>query len=788
MAITIYGSDDDDAFIYDTGVSVKYYAQGGNDIVYNWIDGSELYGQAGDDELYNYGQNVLLKGDGGDDYLYNTGDFATLRGKAGADVLYNFGSGSAMYGNAGNDIIYNNFYDNAVDAVNTMQGSDSTIVAGGGNDEVHNYLNERVVIKGDGGSDVIYNTFGDEAVINGGGGKDTITSTDSMGVSIDGGLGGDSILVENSFNTTVNGGGHADVITVMGGDMNDLTGGQGYDQLFGGSGQETMHYYYADNVGNGDKYIAGDGVDTLNLHFTYSELLDLSTTYGYSSVDDYWVAVETKFNSSEQNWFGNYGFNLTAGQFENLAFDVTDIPTVHIEDAYVREGSNGESTFLEFTVNLSHQLDYDVSVDYSTAGITASSLLNADYAPSHGTLTFADGLTHQKLSIEVFGDNAWEYNETMSVHLSNAVGVEIHSGLDKAIGTITNDDDVLTDPLAAPILNSNLAADKIIYLDFDGEVITNTAWNNYVNLDVIDAKAFDKDGDVTSFNADEIESIEAIFGRVAEDFMPFNVNITTDYSVYAAADDFDRLNLVITDTHDWYPGAGGVAYVGIEGRPDEFYQPGWVFSDALGNNSKYIAEAASHEIGHNLGLSHDGKGAAGYYTGHGSGDTGWAPIMGVGYYKELTQWSQGEYNNATEKEDDVAIIESAYGIREDDHGDLLTDATLLHFEEGAFAAEGLIEQRTDVDIFTHTASDLVVYQINGLEEGSNLDILANLYDAEGTLLASSNPSNGLTATIEYQFDVATEVYLSIEGAGSGDPQTDGYSDYGSLGYYNVAVA
>ena len=46
-------------------------------------------------------------------------------------------------------------------------------------------------------------------------------------------------------------------------------------------------------------------------------------------------------------------------------------------------------------------------------------------------------------------------------------------------------------------------------------------------------------------------------------------------------------------------------------------------------------EAASHEAGHNLGLSHDGTRKTGYYAGHGD----WAPIMGVGYYREVSQWS-----------------------------------------------------------------------------------------------------------------------------------------------------
>jgi len=45
-----------------------------------------------------------------------------------------------------------------------------------------------------------------------------------------------------------------------------------------------------------------------------------------------------------------------------------------------------------------------------------------------------------------------------------------------------------------------------------------------------------------------------------------------------------------------------------------------VFYDALGGgNEKYVAEAISHEAGHNVGLHHDGTSTTGYYSGHGTG-------------------------------------------------------------------------------------------------------------------------------------------------------------------------
>ena len=56
---------------------------------------------------------------------------------------------------------------------------------------------------------------------------------------------------------------------------------------------------------------------------------------------------------------------------------------------------------------------------------------------------------------------------------------------------------------------------------------------------------------------------------------------------------------------------------------------------------KSVAEASSHEVGHSLGLSHDGTSSTSYYTGHGNGETDWAPLMGVGYYANVTTWDRG---------------------------------------------------------------------------------------------------------------------------------------------------
>src|SRR5690606_31030683 len=69
--------------------------------------------------------------------------------------------------------------------------------------------------------------------------------------------------------------------------------------------------------------------------------------------------------------------------------------------------------------------------------------------------------------------------------------------------------------------------------------------------------------------------------------------------------------------------------------------------------------------------------------------------------------------------------------------------------------------------------------------GPNLDILAELYNAAGTLIASSNPVSALSASFNLVVS-AGRYYLHITGTGKAASGSDpGYSDYGSLGQYTV---
>ncbi|WP_417382109.1 choice-of-anchor Q domain-containing protein [Gimesia sp.] len=328
-------------------------------------------------------------------------------------------------------------------------------------------------------------------------------------------------------------------------------------------------------------------------------------------------------------------------------------------------------------------------------------------------------------------------------------------------------------------LSSLPGANHTIYLDFNGHTTTGTQWNT--SFGNIVTPAYDTDGDVSSFSLAEIEVIQRTWLRVVEDFAPFNVNVTTaeppvsDLMRTDASDTRWGIRVVVGE-NTWFSTAGGVAYVGS--FSDNLDTPTYVFNTSLIG----VAEAASHEVGHTLGLVHDGTSSEEYYGGHGSGPTGWAPIMGVGYSQDLVQWSQGEYTDANNSEDDLNIIttQNGFSYRADDHGSSIGTASNLI--DGT--ASGIVERNTDMDFFqfTTTGGDVI---IDPFFESPNLDILAILYDSSGTQIQTSNPTGALNASF---IGLAAGTYfVSIEGTGEGDVLGTGYSDYGSLGQYTITV-
>ncbi len=354
--------------------------------------------------------------------------------------------------------------------------------------------------------------------------------------------------------------------------------------------------------------------------------------------------------------------------------------------------------------------------------------------------------------------------------------------------------------LDVPAFSSLPGSNHTIYLDFDGHVTSGTAWNNGAT---INSPAYSSDADKANFSASELLVIERTFKRVAEDFAPFQVNVTTvaptveDLRNTGGADTKWGVRTVVTTDVAFNCGCGGIAYIdSFDWNSDT---PVFVF-----NTSEIgVAEAVSHEVGHSLGLAHDGTSTASYYQGHGLGtdSTYWSTIMGVGYYVDLSQWDKGEYtgsNNAgasanyNKGPDDLAAITNynGFGYKVDDHGNSASTATPLVETGTSITGSGLISTRTDVDFFRFTTSGgNVTLNVNPAAVGANLDIEASLFNSAGTLIASSNPLQALNASIATVV-TSGEYFLRIDGVGAGTPTASpatGYTDYASIGAYTIAA-
>jgi hypothetical protein len=344
-------------------------------------------------------------------------------------------------------------------------------------------------------------------------------------------------------------------------------------------------------------------------------------------------------------------------------------------------------------------------------------------------------------------------------------------------------------PTAAPLvtgpefqLSSLPGAAKTIYLDFDGHVTTGTTWNSQYGVPTITSPPYDTNGNPDTWSSSELETIAKTWAVVAEDFAPWNINVTTiDPGVEAlrrsgSGDTQWGARVVITDDTFANCGCGGHAYIGA--FDDSVDEPTFVYNRSFVG----VSEASSHEVGHMLNLAHDGTRSVSYYEGHdASGSPGWAPIMGVAYYQPVTQWSQQEYYNANNSgssanynngPDDLAIISSftngnGFGLKTDDHGNDLASSTPLNGDTPS--STGIISTRTDVDVFSFSTL------------GGSVSFAA------GTVVASSNPPDGLNASVTTTLAAGT-YSVEIDGVGVGTPGNNppsGYTDYASLGQYTL---
>ena len=264
-------------------------------------------------------------------------------------------------------------------------------------------------------------------------------------------------------------------------------------------------------------------------------------------------------------------------------------------------------------------------------------------------------------------------------------------------------------PLGVPALASRTGAAYTLYLDFAGFSFTG-AWGGLATPG--DTPAYNlNDEDPAAFSSGEVANMRVIWTRVAEKYAAFDINVTTvDPAATAGSDATDAarqqyydarprlMHTVIGGSGAWN-GGGGVSYVNkaqysynnptVNDGAGNGWHTDFVFSALAPTRLSFVSDAAAHELGHGLGLNHQGDhftaadgtvynneySRNGGFTGPGT----FSPVMGNSYSVQRGLWRVGRQTGTT-VQNDIRVLAANSGIGpyvDDGIGHTVFDATPL---------------------------------------------------------------------------------------------------------------
>lgn len=406
------------------------------------------------------------------------------------------------------------------------------------------------------------------------------------------------------------------------------------------------------------------------------------------------------------------------------------------------------------------------------------------------------------------------------------LGNETHTATPGSLWGETDSSDSRYEEDTVKALESRPEASKTIFLDFDGAILSDTEWSRESDEQelVYPALSFD---DVADFDLDERAVIYYTWAIISENFAPYDVNVTTkipDVSkiIRSSEDDIEYGIHVIFTSHE-LDGledchCNGIATLSVFGNvePDKTPSPAFVNpkfgKDGFDVESPLaaawiLAHIGTHEIGHTIGLRHDGKGNSEEYS---------SPIGPVSFFMGLTpkkskyaRWSNGALANSVEDnagamvngEDDLTILANALGLLPDDMPDSIFNENLASMNSWE-PVRGLLTDHRDTDVFKVYVPVTSVISIEAKPGLHNyqLSAAADLYDSDMKRLTPSTENrrwrtkfeNGKASYVDFAIDrhyAVVEpgfIYVRIS-AGSGWPHLPevDQEEYGSLGSWEA---
>jgi hypothetical protein len=467
--------------------------------------------------------------------------------------------------------------------------------------------------------------------------------------------------------------------------------------------------------------------------------------------------------------------------------DVTNLPTLDVVTAtssdWLELAGNiatvGEIDTFNITVAVATGLFLDIDTQGLALGLTDSVLEVRD------TANALLGLNDDGFDFEGFDVPTTTVNRAIDVSLDSSLYIDLAPGsyqvIVRGLGSSTGDyvlrmlgDSTYT--TTAPVLDSNAGAANTLYLDFDGYAAVDD-WGAY------NAVAFDFSGNTSVFTPGERLAMRNVWAVAAEDYAPFDLNVTTVSP--GSFNDGSAYRMVMTNSPPQIVGQPtgtlGVAFLGSY----PFFGPnnnvGFTFTGAFdpiipdesGMSAQIMAQSAAqgntvaHEFGHAITLEH-------YATLPAPGVQ--SAIMSI-FLNGLTRkiFSAGT-NVAGQIQNDVAIAGTFLSVKPDDYGNTTATATNLTPVNNVFTATGILESLTDLDVFQFDAGGDVQINVDVNGYTGDADVQIRLLNSAGTVVAIHDPTTSFSAFIAQTLAAGT-YFLEVA--------SDGQN--GELGTYSVNI-
>lgn len=331
-------------------------------------------------------------------------------------------------------------------------------------------------------------------------------------------------------------------------------------------------------------------------------------------------------------------------------------------------------------------------------------------------------------------------------------------------------------------LHSNPGASRTIYLDFDG--FTFPASSYWATMQRKTVGAWDPSGDGPAFNASERAGVQEIWARVAEDFISFDVDVTTlapeedTRSTYQSVTSLRGSRVIIADytytehqsgvldsTLSGGSGTIGLAHLGIFGSSAAWDSPALVF----GRGPAFVdadlgAWVVSHEVGHHIDLQHT------FDTGNRFGAQPTGTDASALHSRTMDYVNGGPLSVFSQ---DERLWTRSVGLLERTDEPGTGPGTARPLGKGGVTT-GYITFAADEDWYALEGCTEVTARATVADLTPGLDVAIELRDAEGVLLRTAAPDTavgsrtrnaGVDATLTASLDGSTH-YVAVRPSGS----------------------